>query len=54
MAHDILSLDRPVRLYRALIWLTLYGASLHFFDNVYFFDQYPEPTWLSPIAVAVL
>jgi hypothetical protein len=54
MAHDILRLDRPVRLYRALIWLTLYGASLHFFDNVYFFDQYPEPTWLSPFVVAVL
>lgn len=36
----------PIKLYKALIWLTLYGAALHFFDNYYFFDQYPEPAWL--------
>ncbi|PWR25334.1 hypothetical protein [Zavarzinia aquatilis] len=43
-----------LRIYKALIWLSLYGAALHFFDNVYFFDQYPEPAWLNPVAVAAL
>jgi hypothetical protein len=47
-------LDWPVRLYKALIWVTLYGASLHFFDNVYFFDQYPEPAWLTSGIVGAL
>jgi hypothetical protein len=37
----------PIQLYKALIWLTLYGSALHFFDNYYFFDQYPEPAWLT-------
>lgn len=40
--------------YKFLIWLTLYGAALHFFDNVYFFDQYPEPAWLTAPIVGVL
>ncbi|MCF4164629.1 hypothetical protein L2U69_03090 [Zavarzinia compransoris] len=47
-------MDRSLKLYKALIWLSLYGAILHFFDNVYFFDQYPEPAWLNPTAVALL
>ena len=47
-------MDPAVRIYRALIWITLYGASLHFFDNVYFFDQYPEPAWLTAGIVGVL
>lgn len=47
-------MDRGTRLYKALIWLTLYGASLHFFDNVYFFDQYPEPAWLTAGIVGAL
>jgi hypothetical protein len=52
--QNIGTIDFPVRVYRALIWLTLYGAALHFFDNVYFFDQYPEPAWLTPVRVALL
>ncbi len=47
-------MDRSIKLYRALIWLTLYGAALHFFDNVYFFDQYPEPAWLNAPIVGAL
>ncbi len=47
-------MDSAVKAYKMLIWLTLYGASLHFFDNVYFFDQYPEPAWLSPVVVGAL
>jgi hypothetical protein len=47
-------MDRSTRIYKALVWLTLYGASLHFFDNVYFFDQYPEPAWLTAGTVAAL
>lgn len=47
-------MDPSVKIYKALIWLTLYGAALHFFDNVYFFDQYPEPAWLNPVAVGAL
>lgn len=47
-------MDTPTQVYKALIWLTLYGASLHFFDNVYFFDQYPEPAWLNAPIVAAL
>jgi len=43
-----------IRIYRALIWLTLYAAALHFFDNVYFFDEYPEPTWLTAGIVGAL
>lgn len=39
-------MEFPIKFYKSLIWLTLYGAALHFFDNVYFFDQYPEPAWL--------
>jgi hypothetical protein len=47
-------MDTTIKIYKALIWLTLYGAALHFFDNVYFFDQYPEPAWLNAPIVAVL
>ena len=48
-------MDRSIKIYKNLIWLTLYAAILHFFDNVYFFDQYPEPAWLSaPIVGALL
>ncbi len=47
-------MDRSIKIYKTLIWLTLYGASLHFFDNTYFFDQYPEPAWLSAGIVAAL
>lgn len=41
------SMDIHVKIYRALIWLSLYAAAVHFADNVYFFDQYPEPAWMS-------
>lgn len=47
-------MDSSVKVYKALIWLTLYGACLHFFDNVYFFDQYPEPAWLNAPIVGLL
>lgn len=47
-------MDFPVKLYKALIWLTLYASALHFFDNVYFFNQYPEPAWLTAPLVAML
>lgn len=47
-------MDSSIKVYKALIWLTLYGASLHFFDNVYFFNEYPEPAWLTPVRVALL
>lgn len=47
-------MDTPTKIYKAAIWLTLYGAALHFFDNVYFFDQYPEPAWLTAGIVGVL
>ena len=38
----------------ALLALTLLASALHFADNVIYFDDYPEPAWLSPVAVAVL
>lgn len=41
------SMDIHVKIYRALIWLSLYAVAVHFADNVYFFDQYPEPAWMS-------
>ena len=47
-------MDSTIKIYKALIWLTLYAAALHFFDNVYFFDQYPEPAWLNAPIVAAL
>jgi hypothetical protein len=47
-------MDFPIKVYRSLIWLTLYASALHFFDNVYFFDQYPEPTWLTAPIVGAL
>lgn len=47
-------MDTSIKIYKALIWLTLYASALHFFDNVYFFEQYPEPTWLNPPIVASL
>lgn len=47
-------MNYSIRIYRALIWLTLYAAALHFFDNVYFFDQYPEPAWLDAPIVGAL
>lgn len=43
-----------IRVYKILIWLTLYASALHFFDNVYFFDQYPEPAWLTAPIVGML
>lgn len=43
-----------IKIYKALIWLTLYASALHFFDNVYFFDQYPEPAWLTAPIVGLL
>jgi hypothetical protein len=58
MTHGIAAyrgnMDFSVKIYRALIWLTLYAAALHFFDNVYFFDQYPEPAWLRAPIVGLL
>lgn len=33
------SMDIHVKIYRALIWLSLYAVAVHFADNVYFFDQ---------------
>lgn len=47
-------MDFPIKAYKTLIWLTLYASALHFFDNVYFFDQYPEPAWLTAPIVAAL
>ena len=47
-------MEPSIKLYKALIWLTLYGAALHFFDNYYFFDQYPEPAWLRAEITAAL
>lgn len=47
-------MDFPTKVYKSLIWLTLYASALHFFDNVYFFDQYPEPAWLTPPIVGAL
>lgn len=47
-------METSIKVYKTLIWLTLYGATLHFFDNVYFFDQYPEPAWLNAPIVAAL
>lgn len=49
-----ISTDFSIRIYKALIWLTLYASALHFFDNVYFFDQYPEPAWLNAPIVGLL
>jgi hypothetical protein len=48
------NMEGPIKLYKVLIWLTLYGAALHFFDNYYFFDQYPEPAWLRAEITAAL
>lgn len=48
------AMDFGVRLYKGLVWLALYAAALHFFDNVYFFDQYPEPAWLNAPLVGAL
>lgn len=47
-------MDFSLKVYKALIWLTLYASALHFFDNVYFFDQYPEPAWLTAEIVGAL
>lgn len=47
-------MDFPIKIYKWLIWLTLYASALHFFDNVYFFDQYPEPAWLTAPIVGLL
>lgn len=38
MEHKF-DLSNLLKVYKALIWITLYAA-LHFFDNVYFFFQY--------------
>lgn len=43
-----------VKFYKLMIWITLYSATLHFVDNVYFFDDYPEPAWLSAPIVGLL
>jgi hypothetical protein len=40
-------MDLQTRVYKSLIWLTLYASALHFFDNVMFWDEYAEPTWLT-------
>ena len=34
--------QRHYTVFKMLLWLTLAGCTLHFFDNVIFFDQYPE------------
>ncbi len=47
-------METTLKVYKALVWLTLYAASLHFFDNVYYFEEYPEPAWLTAGLVAVL
>ena len=47
-------MEAPVKLYKLLIWLTLYACTLHFVDNVYFFDNYPEPAWLNAPVVGLL
>lgn len=47
-------MEPRLKAYKALIWLTLYAAALHFFDNVYFFDRYPEPAWLTAPIVGAL
>ncbi|MFO1217862.1 MAG: hypothetical protein U1E89_05685 [Burkholderiaceae bacterium] len=48
-------MDSQVRYLRTLIWLSLYAAAVHFADNVYRFDQYPEPAWMSqPLLAALL
>lgn len=47
-------LPNVLKVYKTLIWITLYAAALHFFDNVYFFLQYPEPAWLTREIVALL
>ncbi|HQZ59598.1 MAG TPA: hypothetical protein PLR79_07580 [Acinetobacter sp.] len=61
MSLDIISDNRfafamtlQLKIYKILIWLTLYASALHFFDNVYFFDQYPEPAWLTAPIVGAL
>lgn len=35
MEHKF-DLSNLLKVYKALIWITLYAAALHFFDNVYF------------------
>ncbi len=40
--QSIYVVPRLFRVYQILIWITLYAAALHFFDNVYFFFQYPD------------
>lgn len=47
-------MDMLTRTYKLMLWLTLYASGLHFFDNVYFFDQYPEPAWLTAGIVGAL
>ena len=37
-----------------LLWLTLLASALHFADNVWYFNEYPEPAWLSPGVVGAL
>ncbi|MBF1800859.1 hypothetical protein [Alloalcanivorax profundimaris] len=46
--------SKHFKIFKVLIWLTLAGCTLHFFDNVVFFDQYPEPAWLNAPIVAAL
>ena len=52
--QSVFVLPNLLKVYKALIWVTLYAAALHFFDNVYFFFQYPEPAWLTREIVALL
>jgi hypothetical protein len=47
-------MDITIKIYKALIWLTLYACTLHFVDNVYFFSDYPEPAWLNAPIVGLL
>lgn len=44
---------RP-KAFLALLALTLLASALHFADNVLYFEQYPEPAWLSPPVVGAL
>jgi len=46
--------QRHYTVFKMLLWLTLAGCTLHFFDNVIFFDQYAEPAWLNAPIVAAL
>lgn len=48
------TLKPSIKIYKLLIWFTLYACTLHFVDNVYFFRDYPEPAWLNATIVGLL